>query len=610
MGHPTFNRLVERDSMKRILFDIETNGLLDELDVCHSLVLIDMDTEEVLSCADQEGYVSIADGLTYLENAELLAGHNIQGFDFPALEKLNGFAYTGEIHDTLIMSRLVWPDLKNNDFSYIKKPQGAEFPRQLIGSHGLKAWGLRLGNHKDEYDGGWAEWSEAMQTYCVQDCRANLTFYNFIMSKKPTAQSVKLEHDFAHVIRKQEKHGFHFNEAEAHKLLAKLQGRQAELEAELQTAFEPWEVREPFVPKVNNKTRGYVKGVKTYKVKEIVFNPASRDHIADRLQKLRGWTPVAFTDQGKPKVDESVLAELEYPEAKLLNEYLMLNKRIDQLAVGQNAWLKMVKNGKIHGQVNTNGAATGRCTHNRPNVSQTPSINAPYGTECRSLFHAPAGYSLVGADLSGLELRCLAHMMARYDDAAYADVVVNGDIHSVNQAAAGLPSRSSSKSFIYGFLYGAGPAKIGSIVGGSEKEGKRLITKFMKATPAIKELRLAIAATVKKNGHLRGLDGRVLQVRSEHAALNTLLQSAGAILAKQATVFLYQNLTDRGYKWGEDWAQVAHVHDEVQLIARKEIADDIGSEAVKSFQLAGEHFNFRCPITGEYKVGNHWADTH
>jgi len=201
-------------------------------------------------------------------------------------------------------------------------------------------------------------------------------------------------------------------------------------------------------------------------------------------------------------------------------------------------------------------------------------------------------------------------MMARFDDGAYADVVVNGDIHSVNQAAAGLPTRNNAKTFIYGFLYGAGPAKIGSIVGGSDKEGKQLITKFMKATPAIKELRLAIAAAVKKNGHLRGLDGRVLQVRSEHAALNTLLQSAGAILAKQATVFLYQNLTDRGYKWGEDWAQVAHVHDEVQLIARKEIADDIGSEAVKSFQLAGEHFNFRCPITGEYKVGNHWADTH
>jgi len=596
--------------MKRILFDIETNGLLDELDVCHSLVLIDMDTEEVLSCADQEGYTSIADGMSYLENAELLAGHNIQGFDFPALEKLYNFQYNGEIHDTLIMSRLVWSDLKNNDFKNIKKPRGADFPRQLIGSHSLKAWGLRLGDHKDGYSDGWAEWSEAMQTYCVQDCRSNLTFYKFIMSKKPSAQSIKLEHDFAHVIRKQEAHGFHFDEVKAHKLLATLQGRQAELNDELQVAFKPWEIREPFTPKVNNKARGYVKGQLTYKVKEVVFNPASRDHIADRLQTLVGWKPLSWTEQGKPKIDESVLAGLDYPEAALLNEFLMLNKRIGQLAVGQNAWLKKVKNGKIHGQVNTNGASTGRCTHNRPNIAQCPSVGAAYGTECRSLFHAPDGYSLVGADLSGLELRCLAHMMAKYDGGAYTNVVLNADIHSVNQKAAGLPDRNSAKVFIYGFLYGAGAAKIGSIVGGTEEEGRALINKFMESTPALKELKTAVTNAVKTKGHLRGLDGRVLPIRSPHSALNVLLQSAGALLAKQATVFLYKNLTIKGYKWGEDYAQVAHVHDEVQLIARKEISEDVGREAVKSFQLAGEHFNFRCPITGEFKIGNNWADTH
>ena len=595
--------------MKRILFDIETDGLVPDLTKVHSLVLLDMDTEEVLSCADQEGYTSIADGMSYLENAELLSGHNIQGFDFPALHKLFGFEYSGEIHDTLIMSRLVWPDLKNNDFEYIKKPKGANFPRQLIGSHSLKAWGLRLGNHKDGYSDGWDEWSEEMQSYCVQDCRANLTFYKFIMSKKPSAQSIKLEHDFAHVIRKQEAHGFHFDEVKAHKLLATLQGRQAELNDELQVAFKPWEIREPFTPKVNNKARGYVKGQLTYKVKEVVFNPASRDHIADRLQTL-GWVAQAHTEQGKPKVDETVLSGLDYPEAALLNEYLMLNKRIGQLAVGQNAWLKKVQNGKIHGQVNTNGCSTSRCTHNRPNVAQTPSVNAPYGTQCRELFHAPEGYSLVGADLSGLELRCLAHMMAKFDGGSYTDVVLNGDIHSVNMKAAGLPDRSSSKVFIYGFLYGAGAAKIGSIVNGTEKEGRRLISKFMAATPALKELKAAVAHRVKTKGYLLGLDGRVLPIRSPHSALNVLLQSAGALLAKQATVFLYENLTIKGYKWGEDYAQVAHVHDEVQLIARKEIAEDVGREAVKSFQLAGEHFNFRCPITGEFKVGNNWADTH
>ena len=288
----------------------------------------------------------------------------------------------------------------------------------------------------------------------------------------------------------------------------------------------------------------------------------------------------------------------------------MLDKRLGQLAVGKNAWLKMLKGGRIHGQVNTNGAATGRCTHNRPNIAQTPSVGAPFGTDCRALFHAPTGYDLVGADLSGLELRCLAHFMAKYDDAAYVDVVLNGDIHSVNQKAAGLPTRNSAKTFIYGFLYGAGPAKIGAIVGGSEKEGRKLINKFMKATPALKQLRDAVGAAVTKNKNLVGLDGRTLPVRSPHAALNTLLQGAGALLAKQATVILYKNLTAKGYKWGEDYAQVAHVHDEVQLIARKEIADDVGKEAVKSFQLAGEYFKFRCPITGEYKVGSNWADTH
>ena len=590
------------------MFDIETDGLVPDLTVCHSLVLLDMDTEEVLSCADQEGYTSIADGMTYLENAELLAGHNIQGFDFPALEKLFGFVYNGEIHDTLLMSRLVWSDLKNNDFNDIKKKP--DYPRNLIGSHSLKAWGLRLGDNKIEYDGGWAEWSEEMQTYCVQDTRANLTFYKYIMSNKPSPQSIKLEHDFAHIIRKQERQGFNFDVQAANKLLQKLQMRQAELETSLQEAFKPWDIKTPFIPKVNNKARGYVKGELTYKVKTIVFNPASRDHIADRLQVLRGWKPVKFTAQGKPQVDESVLKELDYDEAVILNEYLLIAKRIGMLATGQNGWLKKQVDGKIHGQVNTNGASTGRCTHSRPNVAQTPSVSAPYGTDCRALFHAPSGYKLVGADLSGLELRCLAHFMAKYDDGAYGDIVVNGDIHSVNQASAGLPSRGNAKVFIYGFLYGAGSAKIGSIVGGDDKEGRRLIDKFMKATPALKLLKDAVTSAAKDKGYLVGLDKRQLPIRSPHASLNTLLQGAGSLLAKQATVILYKNLTSNGYIWSKDWAQVAHVHDEVQLIAREEIADYVGKQAVKSFQQAGEHFKFRIPITGEYKVGNNWADTH
>ena len=594
--------------MKNILFDIETNGLLPELTTCHSLVLLDVDTDEMVSCADQDGYTPIADGLDILAKAERLIGHNIQAFDLPALNKIYGFTYHGELHDTLILSRLVWSDLKENDFKFAKKNR--EFPMKLIGSHSLGAWGHRLSNHKIEYTGGWAAWSEEMQTYCEQDIYTNLTLYNKILSKEPTPDSIALEHDFAAIIRKQEDHGFPFNVTKANALLAKLQSRKASLEAELQSAFPPWEIREPFIPKVNNKTRGYVKGVMTHKVKTVVFNAGSRDHIANRLQEIHGWKPKDFTANGKPKVDEDVLKQLDYPEALLLNEYLLLNKRIGQLATGANAWLKLVRNGKMHGQVITSGTATFRCTHNRPNVSQTPSVNAPYGKECRELFHAPKGSRLVGADLSGLELRCLAHYMAKFDDGSYGEEVVNGDVHTANQKAAGLPTRNNAKTFIYGFLYGAGPAKIGSIVGGSEAEGKKLISKFMKATPAIKMLREAVVRTVKTKGHLKGLDGRILPIRSEHSALNMLLQSAGAILAKKATVILYENLTRMGYVFGKDYALVAHVHDEVQLITKEEISTIVGQQAVTAFQEAGEYYGFRCPITGEFKVGQTWADTH
>ena len=200
--------------------------------------------------------------------------------------------------------------------------------------------------------------------------------------------------------------------------------------------------------------------------------------------------------------------------------------------------------------------------------------------------------------------------MARFDDGAYSDEVVNGDVHTANQKAAGLPTRNNAKTFIYGFLYGAGAAKIGSIVGGSEAEGKKLISKFMKATPALKMLREAVVRSVKAKGHLKGLDGRTLPIRSDHSALNMLLQSAGSILCKRATVILHENLTRLGYVFGKDYALVAHVHDEVQLITREEIAEIVGQQAVTAFEEAGAYYDFNCPITGEFKVGQTWADTH
>ncbi|MET4733912.1 DNA polymerase-1 [Thalassospira sp. MBR-102] len=620
--------------MNRLIFDCETNGLLDTMDTVHSLVLKDPDAGAVLSCCecynvlDQKPdvtYMSIEDGLRLLMEADQVIGHNIINFDIPALRIVYPWFKIEESKalDTLIISRLIWPEIRDNHFKFAKKHP--EFPKQLIGSHGLEAWGHILGLHKGDYSkemkakglDPWAAWNIAMQDYCELDVEVTHALLLKIEAKEYSQQAIELEHKFAWVIWKQEQFGFPFNSEKAFELHRKLLTRRLELEQALQEAFPPWEVKTPFVPKANNKSRGYVKGQLTYKTKQIVFNAGSRDHIADRLKAIYGWTPSEFTTNGKPKIDETTLDKLEWPEAKLLNEYLMIQKRLGMLAEGRNAWLKMVlSDGRIHGRVITNGAVTGRCTHRNPNVAQTPSVRAPYGHECRELFYAPEGWKLVGADASGLELRCLGHFMAKYDAGAYVAILLNGDIHTVNQLAAGLPTRDNAKTFIYAFLYGAGDEKIGSIVLPlaspqlKKQKGKALKSKFLKETPALKRLREEVAAAAKRKKYLKGLDGRRLHIRSAHAALNTLLQSAGALIVKQATVFFYEELTARGYVFGVDYALVAHVHDELQTLAREDIADEVGQVAVECIRRAGEHFGFRCPTDGEYKIGNNWADTH
>lgn len=275
-----------------------------------------------------------------------------------------------------------------------------------------------------------------------------------------------------------------------------------------------------------------VKG--NHKTKTIPFNPASRDQIAERLIK-RGWKPQAYEGK-RPAINEGVLKSIDTPEASLLLEYLLVSKRLGQLAEGQQAWLKLEKGGRIHGSVLTNGTVSGRCSHRNPNVAQVPAVRAPYGSECRELFKAPEGKVLVGCDASGLELRALAGYLFPYDNGAYAKEILTGDIHTANQKAAGLQTRDQAKTFIYAFLYGAGDAKIGEIVGGSSKEGKRLKASFMSKTPAIKRLTNAVAEAVSTRGTLRGLDGRPLPCRSAHSALNLLLQSAGAVIMKQALI--------------------------------------------------------------------------
>ena len=604
-----------------LLFDCETNGLLDELNTIHCIAAVNPDTGETYRGNDHGASLTVEDVLRLLMKADCIAGHNIIGFDIPAIQKVYPwFKPRGLIRDTLIMSRLIFTDLVDKDFKFAKKTPA--FGKNLIGSHKLEAWGIRLGEWKGDYSevmkaqgiDPWARWNQEMDDYCLQDVVVTHKLWLKLISKGFGEEAIQLEHDVAPIIERQIRYGFLFDVEKARKLEMVLVARRTDLADALRAAFPPWQGKDgaPFVPKRDNQAKGYVKGVPVQKYKTVVFNPASRDHIADRLQKLYKWKPAQFTDGGKPKVDETTLEGLTYPEAELLREYLMVEKRLGQLSEGKQAWFKSIKKatGRIHGRVTQNGAVTGRMTHSNPNMAQVPSCGAPYGEQCRELFHVPKGKKQVGADASGLELRNLAHFMARWDGGEYAKVILEGDIHSVNQTAAGLPTRNNAKTFIYAFLYGAGDEKIGSIIGKGRKAGQQLKKQFLQGLPALGKLLDGVRRAANQRGYLIGLDGRKLHIRSDHAALNTLLQSAGAVVMKKALVILDSRLQDMGFVPGVNYEFIANIHDEFQIECDEDIAEIVGKTAVESIRAAGDHFGFRCPLDGEFKIGNNWKECH
>jgi DNA polymerase I-like protein with 3'-5' exonuclease and polymerase domains len=505
-----------------------------------------------------------------LRGVDTIIGHNLLAFDLPVLERVWGWKWNGTVQDTLVMGRLLNPPAE--------------------GGHSLKAWALRAGKELKEefntadFDKGL---TDDMIHYCLQDCRANWDVYEHIVAELDrqdfSEQCRDLEHAVAAATVQQIANGFAFDFDTACILYRKHKQRMREIEDELQAIFPPI-IEERWSEKTG----------KQLKNKVTVFNVASRQQVAERLsQKGAVWSDT--TPSGKPKVDETTLKQNEHvPEAALVLEYLTLQKRYGML----KSWLDAVQDdGRIHGRVNTCGAVTGRMTHSSPNMAQIPSDSL-----YRQCFVAPEGSKLVGIDASGLELRMLAHYM---DDAEYTDLILNGDIHTYNQQAAGLDTRPQAKTFIYAFLYGAGDAKIGSIVGGSSRKGAQLKQRFLDSLPALLKLinKVARHGIV---GSLPGLDGRRVLIRSEHAALNTLLQSAGAIVMKQALVIATQKLATYGYPY----KLVAQVHDEFQVEVPEEYAQQVGAVFRNAIREAGRVLNLRCPLDGEYKIGINWSETH
>ena len=599
--------------MQRYIFDIETRGLLDGLEGPDDLFIItaiDIDTGERFAAKLDE----CEELARKLYAADVLIGHNIFSFDLPALQKTLGWwdrlEHEGDF-DTMIAGRLIWSNLFDQD---LKRGKGGNtlLPKNLYGSHSLKAYGLRLGVMKDDYSGGFDAYNEEMFEYAKQDVEVTLALWDRIQRENYSPQALDLEMSVGKLMARQERTGFSFDVQSAEVLLRDLMMEQSSIHARLQAAFGSWEVPGPlFVPKANNSKLGYVKGEETRKPsKTVVFNPASRDHIANRLTTLYSWEPQQYTDGGKPKIDETILMDLYesngWEICKDLAYNFTIEKRLGQLSDGNQAWLKKQKGGKIHGRVVTNGAVSGRATHSYPNVAQVPGNRAPFGERCRSLFLAPDGRVLVGSDASGLELRCLAHFLGVMGDPSYAEEVVNGDIHAKNQTAAGLPSRDQAKTFIYALLYGGGSAKIGSIVGKGADEGTKLKNKFFKAIPALGRLIAACQSKAQAKGYLLGLDGRKLHCRSAHSSLNLLLQSAGALLCKQWGLEMDKLFTERGL----DVQYHAWVHDEYQLSCPPDQAEAVGQACQDAMRAVQDHFHFRCQLDTDYNVGKSWAETH
>lgn len=590
--------------MRRLFFDLETDGL--DPDVIHCIA-VGEEGHPVWSYGPDQ----IKEGLEMLCKADELVAHNGLGYDFKVIEKLYpSWPFKGKRTDTLVLSRLIRADLKNEDFEY--NWANDVMPKKFYGSHGLKAWGMRLQNRlegdflKGDYDGGWEHWSQAMQDYCEQDVRVTMALYNFLKPEKQTTEAVDLAHEISAIADDIGNAGWTFDEAKAGKLYAELCVRREELDHELQDLFEPWEVSETFIPKRNNKTLGYVEGVPFIKTKTVEFNHNSRRHIEFCLTKKYGWKPAKTTPQGHAIIDDVVLGSLDYPEAKKLSELFLIQKRITQLAEGPQAWMKKVdSDGKLRHRIISPSTRTLRCTHIQPNLSQVPAVRLPYGKQCRELFTVPSGYSLVGSDLSGIEIRLFAHFLALYDEGEYAKVILESDIHSYNQKATGLATRDQAKTWLYATLYGAGDAKVGSIVGKGAKEGKRLKDNFIEAVPAYGLLKTNVEKAASK-GFIKTLGSNRIKVNSSHTSLNSLLQSAGAVICSKWVSLISKAIKEKKL----DCTIVGWIHDEVQIAVRKGQEEYVGNLAQRCAKEAGEAYSLRIPIDAEYAVGRSWADTH
>ena len=573
--------------MTRYVIDIEA----DSLDATHIWVvcICDVDNDkDIRSFRDAASFVEAVD----LDKDTFIA-HNGIDFDFPVLEKLWYIEIKNKV-DTLVLSRLFNPDRS--------------------GGHSLGAWGERLGYGKIDFN-KFDAYSEEMREYCEQDVYITVQLYKHLLQEGVdfSQQSIELEHAIADIISRQSRYGFYLDQKKAVDLLVETQSKADTIKANIKKYFAPKvKVIRTDLPKYTKNGDISKVGLRQFQYEDICgpfwsidfeeFNPASHKQVVERMDKA-GWKPTEFTPKGAPKVSEANLATLPNtaPEpAKKLSEWKMLETRWKTV----ESWLNALGNdGRVHGKVFTLGAVTGRMTHADPNMANIVAVYKPYGKQSRECWTVPSNdYRICGMDAQGLELRMLAHYM---QDDAYAEEVVNGDPHTVTMQALDIDDRALAKTFIYAFLYGASPSKLGSILNLSQSQGGIIRQRFLNNMPSLQNL-LARVEQVSDRGYIRGIDGRRLYVRSSHAALNTLLQGGGAILCKQWSICMDTAIEKERLR-----AKLVNtIHDELQFEVHQQDAERVAELAQSSIREAGHLLKLRVQMDAEAKIGFSWADTH
>ena len=548
-----------------VVLDIETDAL--DATKIHCIVARDIKTNKVNEFVQQECYTSFP---KFAKTVDKFYMHNGLGFDQPIINRLtNADINWDKVVDTLILTQLLNPIIDKGN--------------------SLGSWGDRLGFPKDTPPKDFTNYTSDMLKYCNRDVDVTFKLVNYLSKQSHllSKRSIKLEHKIRTIVTQQEKNGFALDEQKAMLLMNTFSDEAFKIESELQDVFKP------IITKRYHKTTN-----KPLKDNIENFNPGSRKQIAQRLISL-GWEPSKYTDKGSVIVSEEILSKIDLPEAKLISKYLLLEKRVSQI----KQWIKAVdNNGRVHGRVQTLSTVTGRMTHNTPNMAQIPAVYSPYGKECRECWTVsdPENYSLVGTDASGLEVRALAHYMGDKD---YIKEVIDGDVHTANQKLANLETRDQAKTFLYALIYGAGASKIGKICNTSSSGGQRFIDTFLQNAPALQKLRTNVDKAAKSK-IIKGLDGRQLHIRTFHAALNTLIQGAGAIICKQWLVQMMDHAKDL------DVRLVASVHDEYQFEVHNKDVEEFCAITKIAMKETEEILNVKCPLDNEYKVGKTWADTH